>query len=61
MGGGGGGGGAPPPRAPPAPSPLDPPLQHEILKLREDVPGAILLREKPEECTSMCYPSSTSN
>ena len=55
MGGGGEG------CAPPAPSPLDPPLQHEILKLREDVPGAILLREKPEEYKSMCYPSSTSN
>ena len=30
------------------------------VKLEEDVPGAILPREKPEECT-VCYRSSNSN
>ena len=30
------------------------------VKLKEDVPGAILPREKPEECT-VCYRSSNSN
>ena len=33
----------------------------EKVRLKEDVPGAILLREKPEECKSVCYQSSTSN
>ena len=33
----------------------------EKVRLKEDVPGAILLREKPEECKSVCYRSSTSN
>ena len=34
--------------------------KHENVKLKEDVPGAILLREKPEECKSVCSRSSTS-
>ena len=33
----------------------------ENVKLKEDVPGAILLREKPEEWKSVCYQSSSSN
>ena len=33
----------------------------EKVRLKEDVPGAILLQEKPEECKSVCYRSSTSN
>ena len=32
----------------------------ENVKLKEDVPGAILLREKPQECKSVCSRSSTS-
>ena len=31
------------------------------MKLEEDVPEAILLREKLEECKSVCSRSSTSN
>ena len=34
--------------------------KHENVKLKEDVPGAILRREKPEECKSVCSRSSTS-
>ena len=30
------------------------------MKLKKDVPGAILLREKPQECKSVCSRSSTS-
>ena len=33
----------------------------ENVKLKEDVPGAILLREKPEEWKFVCYQSSPSN
>ena len=33
----------------------------EKVRLKEDVPGAILLREKPVECKSVCYRISTSN
>ena len=34
--------------------------KHKNVKLTEDVPGAILPREKPEECT-VCYCTSNSN
>ena len=34
--------------------------KHKNVKLKENVPGAMLPREKPEECT-MCYRSSNSN
>ena len=33
----------------------------ERVRLKEDVPGVIFLQEKPEECKSVCYRSSTSN
>ena len=33
----------------------------EKVRLKEDVPGAIFLQEKPEECKSLCYQSSTLN
>jgi len=35
--------------------------KHENVRLKEDVPGAILLREKPEKGKSVGYRSSTSN